>query len=55
MKVTIENSWKKVLNDEFDKPYFNKLTNFIKTEKLKTDSYEKRFKNFSVSNDYSEP
>ena len=32
MEVTIENSWRKVLKDEFDKPYFEKLTNFIKTE-----------------------
>jgi len=32
MEVTIEKSWKKVLRDEFEKPYFEKLTNFVKTE-----------------------
>ncbi|SHI48283.1 Uracil-DNA glycosylase [Mesonia phycicola] len=32
MKVNIHNSWKKQLNDEFDKPYFKELTSFVKTE-----------------------
>lgn len=32
MEVTIEKGWKKVLKNEFEKPYFEKLTNFIKTE-----------------------
>ena len=32
MDVKIESSWKKVLNGEFDKDYFVKLTEFIKSE-----------------------
>jgi len=32
MKVTIESSWKEVLNEEFDKPYFTSLVNFVKKE-----------------------
>ena len=32
MEVTIENSWKEVLKDEFEKPYFKNLTDFVKME-----------------------
>ena len=32
MEVTIENSWQEVLKDEFNKPYFNALTNFVKLQ-----------------------
>lgn len=32
MQVTIEESWKQQLADEFEKPYFKKLINFIKEE-----------------------
>lgn len=32
MEVKIESSWKKVLSEEFDKPYFQDLTNFVKEE-----------------------
>ncbi|WP_341215821.1 uracil-DNA glycosylase [uncultured Wocania sp.] len=32
MKVDIHESWKPYLQREFDKPYFNSLTNFVKTE-----------------------
>lgn len=32
MDVKIEESWKKQLKDEFDKPYFIKLTEFVKEE-----------------------
>ena len=32
MKVSIEPSWKKHLNDEFEKPYFEELVAFIKQE-----------------------
>lgn len=32
MDVKIEPSWKKVLQDEFDKPYFKTLTDFVKKE-----------------------
>ena len=33
MNVKIEASWKKVLEDEFKKPYFKQITEHIKTEK----------------------
>ena len=32
MDVKIEESWKKVLSDEFEKPYFKILTEFVKEE-----------------------
>jgi uracil-DNA glycosylase len=32
MDIKIESSWKERLNDEFEKPYFNDLTNFVKSE-----------------------
>jgi uracil-DNA glycosylase len=32
MKVNIEESWKHVLQSEFDKPYFEKITEFVKSE-----------------------
>jgi uracil-DNA glycosylase len=34
MEVKIENSWKATLNDEFEKPYFKQLTEFVKSEYL---------------------
>lgn len=33
MEVHIESSWKKVLNEEFEKPYFKKIVTFLKQEK----------------------
>ncbi|MDR2064997.1 MAG: uracil-DNA glycosylase [Prevotellaceae bacterium] len=32
MKVNIEESWKGILQDEFDKAYFEKITEFVKSE-----------------------
>lgn len=32
MEVRIEQSWKSVLQSEFDKPYFEQLTEFVRTE-----------------------
>ncbi len=34
MDVKIEPSWKEVLNQEFSKPYFLHIVNFLKTEKM---------------------
>ena len=34
MEVKIEDSWKEVLRQEFSKPYFLQIANFLKTEKL---------------------
>jgi uracil-DNA glycosylase len=33
MDVKIEHGWKKVLQEEFDKPYFEEIVNFLKIEK----------------------
>ena len=34
MDVKIEPSWKEVLKQEFSKPYFLQIVNFLKTERL---------------------
>lgn len=39
MDVRIEESWKEVLNSEFEKPYFSKLVDFIKQEYRKNTCY----------------
>lgn len=33
MKVSIEESWKTVLKEEFDKPYFDEIVHFLRQEK----------------------
>lgn len=37
--VRIESSWKEVLKDEFEKPYFKELTDFVRSEYLHTKIY----------------
>lgn len=32
MDVKIHSSWKPVLNEEFEKPYFHQLIDFVKSE-----------------------
>src|SRR3989344_7145416 len=39
MDVKIEPSWKQALRDEFNKPYFGKLANFVKYEYLTNTVY----------------
>ncbi|MDD4136223.1 MAG: uracil-DNA glycosylase, partial [Candidatus Shapirobacteria bacterium] len=39
MEVKIEPSWKRVLQKEFDKEYFSKLTEFVKSEYRGTTVY----------------
>lgn len=39
MNVEIEDSWKQHLQEEFDKPYFVALTNFVKAEYTKYTCY----------------
>lgn len=39
MEVQISASWKKVLGEEFEKPYFSELTRFVKREYESTDVY----------------
>jgi uracil-DNA glycosylase len=34
MDVKIDSTWKQVLKDEFDKPYFLEIVNFLRTEKM---------------------
>ncbi len=39
MNVNIETSWKEQLEDEFEKPYFSKLVDFVKTEYQNSTCY----------------
>lgn len=39
MQVTINETWKPFLQQEFDKPYFNSLVDFVKTEYKKQTCY----------------
>ncbi len=39
MEVKIEHAWKKALRDEFEKPYFKELTEFVRGEYLKRKVY----------------
>ncbi len=39
MEVAIESSWKKHLADEFEKPYFKELAEFVRTEYKTTSVY----------------
>jgi len=39
MDIKIESGWKKRLHDEFEKPYFTELTNFVKLEYAKQKIY----------------
>jgi uracil-DNA glycosylase len=36
MDVKIESGWKSILKEEFDKPYFADLVNFVKSERYCT-------------------
>ena len=39
MNVRIDESWKQVLQEEFDKPYFEQLTSFVRSEYARTVIY----------------
>lgn len=39
MNVAIEPSWKRAMADEFAQPYFTELTNFVRSEYVKTKVY----------------
>lgn len=41
MKVNIAESWKKILQPEFDKPYFKDLTDFVRSEYQNNTCYPK--------------
>ena len=48
MQVKIANSWKNILQPEFDKPYFKDLTNFVKKEYENYTCYPKGKEIFSA-------
>ncbi|WCO03249.1 uracil-DNA glycosylase [Psychroserpens ponticola] len=50
MKVNIHESWKNILIDEFDKPYFKDLLAFVETEYLLHNCYPIKNQIFSALN-----
>jgi len=50
MDVKIDNSWRNILQDEFDKPYFKELTQFVKTEYENNTCYPKANEIFNAFN-----
>ncbi len=50
MEVKISESWKTILINEFDKPYFESLANFVKTEYINHTCYPKGKEIFSAFN-----
>ena len=48
MNVRIEESWKRRLQDEFDKDYFVKLTDFVRSEYATTTVYPPGSQMFSA-------
>ncbi len=50
MNVKIANSWKNLLQPEFEKPYFNELTRFVKEEYSKNTCYPSGNKIFDAFN-----
>ena len=48
MQVNIESSWKEVLKGEFEKPYFNDLIDFVKSEYAAHTCYPQGKKIFSA-------
>lgn len=51
MEVKIEPSWKAVLQQEFDKPYFEKLTEFVKSEYKEKTVYPPASRIFAAFNE----
>lgn len=50
MEVKIEESWKNLLQPEFDSPYFEQLTQFVKTEYAQTQIFPPAGKIFNAFN-----
>ena len=48
MDVKMHDSWQPVLNEEFEKPYFNELINFVKSEYISKVCYPKGSQIFSA-------
>lgn len=51
MDVKIEPSWKEVLQEEFEKPYFEELTTFVKNEYKSRRTYPPASKIFAAFNE----
>jgi uracil-DNA glycosylase len=51
MEVKIEPSWKKVLSEEFEKPYFKKLAEFVKGEYKSKTVYPQPSRIFAAFNE----
>lgn len=50
MNIKIDDSWKKLLKLEFEKPYFNELSSFVKEEYASSTCYPKGSKIFEAFN-----
>ncbi|HSM63527.1 MAG TPA: uracil-DNA glycosylase [Gillisia sp.] len=50
MKLGIHNTWKKVLNEEFNKPYFKELNEFVSEEYKNNTCYPKHTNIFEAFN-----
>ena len=50
MHLNIADSWKNILQSEFEKPYFKDLTNFVKSEYIKYTCYPKGSDIFTAFN-----
>ncbi|PHQ55233.1 MAG: uracil-DNA glycosylase [Lutibacter sp.] len=50
MKVKIDESWKNILHQEFEKPYFKELINFVKKEYASNDCFPIRNQIFEAFN-----
>lgn len=50
MDITIEASWKEILKEEFEKPYFQNLINFVKSEYQQHVCYPKGNQIFAAFN-----
>ncbi|TDQ27826.1 uracil-DNA glycosylase [Tenacibaculum caenipelagi] len=48
MQVKINDSWKNILQSEFEKPYFENLTSFVKNEYTKYTCYPKEIEIFAA-------
>ena len=48
MNVKIEESWKNILSEEFEKPYFNHLIQFVKSEYQSNRCYPRGTQIFSA-------
>ena len=48
MQINLEPSWKNIVSDEFEKPYFKSLIDFVKTEYAQHTCYPKGLQIFSA-------